>query len=272
MRLDPTAGTIGQDQVTYFSMISGPREHPLYEIIGRIAVEFGRLEYLVKVAIEKLSRELALRDGLRGEDVQFIEGMAQAEREYTFSACCSHLDQLYAKWGAEPERVVEFKNLVERLLRIGEERNGLIHGCWSSSDEGTFLRLRSRYDRKSKSLQQSVERFTLLDLEDFHKTVNWLRFLLFAGIGADIGHIVPIAASEPPMKPSRGTVLLSELMSTANAFGIEPETLSQAVGITVDDMNAVAKGVRTLEPDGPQYGRAAFLSDWLQRTLNSQWG
>lgn len=56
-------------------------------------------------------------------------------------------------------------------------------------------------------------------------------------------------------------------MSTANAFGIEPETLSQAVGITVDDMNAVAKGVRTLEPDGPQYGRAAFLSDWLQRLL-----
>jgi hypothetical protein len=278
MRLDPITTSIGNDQVTYFSMVSGPGDERLHEIVGQIAIEFGRLEYLVKAAIEKITRELAVQGGLAEEDVRFIDGMLQAENKYTFSACCSHLDELYAKWQTDPERVSAFSALVERLLRSGEERNAIIHGCWSTSptlksgaaaaSEGdTFLRLRSRYDRKSKALHQSVERFTIYDLTSFFRTVNWQRYLLGISIGDNLIATVPIAAAEPPMKPSRSSILLSELVPTARMLGIELATLARTIGLSVHEIEAVIDGHKALPPDGPSYGRASVLSDVLERLL-----
>lgn len=132
MRIDPATSSIGKDQVTYFSMVSDPRDHRLHEIVGEIAVEFGRLEYLVKAAIEKLTRQFAVQRGHPEEDTGFIEGMLQAENNHTFSACCIHLRELYAKWQTDPERLSAFRGLIEGLLRSGDERNAIIHGCWST--------------------------------------------------------------------------------------------------------------------------------------------
>ena len=89
MRIDPASHKIGRDKVTSFSMVSGPEDETFERLVGQIAVEFGRLEYLVKVAAEKLNRELALRGGIEEGEVSFIEGMLQAERAHSFSNYCA---------------------------------------------------------------------------------------------------------------------------------------------------------------------------------------
>jgi hypothetical protein len=271
MRLDPTSHKIGRDTVTSFSMVSGPEDETFERLVGQIAVEFGRLEYLVKVAAEKLNRELALRGGIEEGEISFIDGMVQAERVHSFSKYCALLGTLHEKWESDSSRVLAFKELVKHLLNIGEERNAVMHGCWSTSSSETFLRLRSRFDRQTKTLHQSVERYTLFDLSDFYRNVNSSRFLVSASIGMDLGPTVPIAAPVPPIKTHRSTELISRLRSVANLFNLSDDTLAGAIGISPTDMQAVERGEQAIDVHGAQYGRADVLCVWLRKLqLQSQ--
>lgn len=271
MQLDPTSHQIGRDKVTSFSMVSGPEDETFERLVGQIAVEFGRLEYLVKVAAEKLNRKLALRSGIEEGEVSFVDGMVQAERTHSFSKYCALLGTLHEKWESDSSRVLAFKELMKQLLNIGEERNAVMHGCWSTSSSETFLRLRSRFDRQTKTLHQSVERFTLLDFSDFYRTVNSARFLVSASIGMDFGPTVPIAAPVPPLKPHRSTELISRLKFLVNLFNLSDNTLAGAIGISPNDMQAVERGEQALDVHGVQYGRADVLCGWLGKLhLQSQ--
>jgi hypothetical protein len=140
-----------------------------------------------------------------------------------------------------------------------------MHGCWSTSGSETFLRLRSRFDRKTKTLHQSVERYTLFDLSDFSRTVNWARFLVSASVGMDVGTTVPIAAPEPPMRAHRSTELISRLRFLGSLFDLSDDTLAGAIGIPTNDMQAVERGEQAMDVHGAQYGRADVLCGWLRK-------
>lgn len=266
MRLPSKSTIIGKDEVTYFSMVSGRGDEVLHQILGRIVVEFGRLEFLVKAAIEKLSRELRVRgDEVPGEEVSFTEGMTEAEKQYTFSKSCRHLEEIFKKWESDPRRAAAFSSFVAHLQEVGKERNAMIHGCWSVSENATFVRLYSRYDSKMASLRQIAERFTIEDLEDFFRLVNHRRYLLAANIGLDIGHVLPLAAPAPPMGLSRSVALMAELIENAKVLGIDRDVLALALGMAAEEIDEVAMGRREIDTKGSEYGRASIVVRLLRK-------
>lgn len=191
MKTHPTTEKIGDDYVTYFSVVSNPNERSLHESIGRIAVEFGRFEYLVKAAIEKLSRELQ-----GTAQINFLDGIALAEKEFTFSKQCDLLGQLFEKREPNAEKKDAFFTFVSEVKKIGEDRNDAVHGCWAGKHNGFYLRLRSHRVRRSDEPMQEAQTVSLTDLENLFKKINASRFLLAASIGFDIGHRVPIAITQ----------------------------------------------------------------------------
>ena len=56
-----------------------------FEALGRYAVEFGRLEYLIKVSVKSISKRT--KESPSGLD-SFEAGFAVAEQENTFSRVC----------------------------------------------------------------------------------------------------------------------------------------------------------------------------------------
>jgi hypothetical protein len=191
MRIDPTTSQIGDDVVTTFSMVHNPSFARLEPAVGGIVVEFARLEYLVKVGIERLSRNLLESEQAVDDEINFTEGMEYAENLRTFERQCEHLCNLLAKAAETPEKAEAFGALASELKQIGRERNAIVHSAWSKTDdEHVWLMLRSRVEQKK--LIQYAQRVSLDEIGKLRRRINHRWFLLVASLGGEVGHVVPL--------------------------------------------------------------------------------
>jgi len=113
-----------------------------YDELGRLVVDFGRVEYMVKLFIEDL--------GGKG----FTAGMADAESRRAFSALCDA-----AKQGIEGdccltnEQKSAFVNLIEMAISLGNYRNDIVHALWTADGRGYPIRIRPKWIRASRSVK-----------------------------------------------------------------------------------------------------------------------
>ena len=121
-------------------------EPGFFEALGRLVAEFGRLEYIMKVAVKRL----------RGE--KFDEGMLYAEEQLR------HLDPLgeeakkfFCERVDDPSRVAEFERQVNDAVDKWEERNDCVHCFWTALDDHSPKRYRPKLEgpKKMKKLRWS---------------------------------------------------------------------------------------------------------------------
>lgn len=192
MRLDPHTSKIGDDTVTHFSMVHSPSFDALEAAIGGIVVEFARLEYLIKVGIEQLSRRQLEGEHVTDKEIDFTEGMEHAEKKLSrFKTQSEHLCALLANRETDASKRESFVALSEDLTKIANARNSLIHSPWSGTDDDkTWIMLRSRVHEGK--LDQYAQRVSLDELAHFRGMINVCWAALVFSLGGEIGPTVPV--------------------------------------------------------------------------------
>lgn len=114
-----------------------------YEEFARLAVAFGRIEYMIKLCIKSL--------GGKG----FTAGMAHAESKRQFSVLCAE-----AKNGAgghlSSAEATSFCVLIDQVKDLADYRNDTIHALWTTDDKsGQPLCIRPKWDKASRSVDWS---------------------------------------------------------------------------------------------------------------------
>lgn len=180
MRTDSYQDSIGSDEVMYYSLVTGPEDDKTFEMVGKIIVEFGRIEYIVKLGIERLSRNLKRRVGI---DENFSTGIFEAEREKKFQNLCDKLEYKFNQANIDDQKIKSFKTLLNRLQEAYELRNTIVHGCWSTDPERNNTIIRSKMEHKV--LKQWMMVCSVSDLKDFFHRINYMRFCLSVAIGTD---------------------------------------------------------------------------------------
>ena len=144
-----------------------PRE--FYGAVGRLAIEFGVLEYLIKLCIKDLEQ--------RG----FHEGMLIAERLVNFGRRSCHAKVLAQKKLTKSECAV-FLGLLEKADDLAIYRNDTLHSFWTIENEKP-LRVRIREEDKAvdwsrggaipiKEIEQKAA-----NMKSLHKEIEAKRML-----------------------------------------------------------------------------------------------
>ena len=114
-----------------------------YEEFARLAVAFGRIEYMIKLSIKSL--------GGKG----FTAGMAHAESKRQFSVLCEEAKK-EANARLYPSQATSFYAIIDQAKDLGDYRNDTIHALWTTDDKtGQPLRIRPKWDKASKSVDWS---------------------------------------------------------------------------------------------------------------------
>ncbi len=129
-------------------LLSDAFEAGFFEALGRVVVQYGRLEYEMKLAVKRLS------------GLDFTEGFLHAENIQKIGPICDQAKELYAQREPDPTRQQNFSELLDEVRYAWEEtRNDVIHACWTAQKNGVPLKIRPKLHRVSKS----------------HRTVKWDR-------------------------------------------------------------------------------------------------
>jgi hypothetical protein len=122
-----------------------------YEEVGRLAVAFGRLEYLIKLCLKNLV------------DEGFTRGMAEAESQRQFSTLCKQAKQrAYERLNQEQARA--FSALLDQATNLANTRNDVIHALWTTDPAGEPLRIRPRWDKARSSVDWSSSHVVPMNL------------------------------------------------------------------------------------------------------------
>jgi len=132
------------------------------EALGRYAVEFGRVEYLVKVAVKSLFKRTT-KTKLSGGIKAFEAGVAQAEKEGQFGRVCKKAKTLAAQ-GLSEAHALTFIALIERATTLAEERNDNLHALWTGIEQKSF-RYRPFWNRETKELEWRNDNVAPADLD-----------------------------------------------------------------------------------------------------------
>jgi hypothetical protein len=116
-----------------------------YKAFALLVIGFGRLEYLIKLCIKDLVG-LGARTGL-----------AEAEQKRQFAALCDYAAQLGDEKLSESESAV-FHVLIDQARSLASERHDAIHACWTTDSNSNPLRIRPRYQKKTRAMDWSYSR------------------------------------------------------------------------------------------------------------------
>jgi hypothetical protein len=111
---------------------------------ARLILEFGRLEYLIKLCIKDMHG--------RG----FTEGMIEAESQRQFKSLCEYAKRLAHEKLTSAEAVA-FVEILEAAIELAEYRNDTVHAYWTIEDDAP-LRVRQRLNRKTAAVDWSRAR------------------------------------------------------------------------------------------------------------------
>ena len=100
--------------------------------LARIVIEFGRLEYLLKLCVKDMSEK------------KFDEGLLEAESQGQFVRLCEHALDLAETKLSDAERSA-FENIVSIAKQLAVYRNDSVHAYWTM-ENGAILRVRPRKD------------------------------------------------------------------------------------------------------------------------------
>jgi hypothetical protein len=113
------------------------------DALGRLTVEFGRVEYLVKLTFKQL------------HGLPFSEGLALAEGHRQFSELCSEVKKGAERNLTDAEQREKLMEVVGDLLELSRERNDMVHAFWFEMEAGSMQRTRVELDKKTRTLDWS---------------------------------------------------------------------------------------------------------------------
>jgi len=116
-------------------------EEGFWEEMEKLVVAFGRLEYIMKLALKQLSGK------------SFELGMAEAEGIRAFQHLCDRtLTQIRAKVPDSDTKQTALE-VVCHCKELAKERNDMVHTLWTSEPNRVNRRVRPELDRKTKKLE-----------------------------------------------------------------------------------------------------------------------
>lgn len=131
-----------------------------YDELGRIAVAVGRIEYSLKLCIKDFMGE------------GFTAGMLIAEEIRNFSDLCTKAIALSDEKN-EVESRVAFRNIVDRVRKLGSERNDMIHAFWTAREDRTPLRVRPERKKGIEAVTWDKTRpVTMEELSDLRRNLE----------------------------------------------------------------------------------------------------
>ena len=109
-----------------------------YSAYAKLVIEFGRLEYLIKLCIKDMHGQ------------GFTHGMIEAESKRQFSALGRYAKKLAADT-LTPYETDAFEQFIEEAALLADYRNDSVHAYWTV-EKGEPLRVRPKWDKKSRSV------------------------------------------------------------------------------------------------------------------------
>jgi hypothetical protein len=123
--------------------------------IGRITIAWGRLEYVMKLAIKRcLGRP-------------FSEGMLHAEKRRQFSELLKELRGQFAQQTLDKETRALLDKVLAQIEDLNEKRQDIIHSSWTVSPEGHPRMWRSNMEKDAAGMWALAS--TIIDTD-----LNWL--------------------------------------------------------------------------------------------------
>ena len=99
-----------------------------YEAFARVIIEFGRLEYLLKLCIKDIHAK------------GFDQGMLEAESKRQFEVLCRHANANGRKYLTSDEADA-FDLFIEEARKLADYRNDTVHAFWTV-ENGSPVRIR----------------------------------------------------------------------------------------------------------------------------------
>lgn len=124
------------------------------EAMGTLTVEFGRVEYLVKLVFKQL------------HGLPFSEGLALAEGHRQFSTLCAETKKVAETNLVDTDQRQKLIEILDDLLELSRERNDMVHAMWYELEPGSMQRTRVELDKKTRTLDWSKSaQFVAADLK-----------------------------------------------------------------------------------------------------------
>lgn len=135
--------------------------HGFHEALGRFAVAFGRVEYVIKLAVKSLSGK------------EFNEGIKEAASYGQFRNLCKKAKELADEKLAMPEAST-FSILIDKALNLATDRNANLHALWTADEKGTPFRYGYLSDAKGKRLDWHSRPVTIAELNNLTDALSKL--------------------------------------------------------------------------------------------------
>lgn len=127
-----------------------------YTTIARIVIAVGRIEYFLKLCVKSL------------KGVGFSAGMEEAEKLQKIWVLIEEIERELIARGKPLSTTT--KDKLKDIEALVDERNDMVHACWTVHPNGVPLRIRPKYNRKAigkkltwdKSSQITVAQLTKL--------------------------------------------------------------------------------------------------------------
>lgn len=136
-----------------------PRE--FYDELAQLVVAFGRVEYVIKLCVKSLSGE------------GFTKGMAHAESRGQFRRLCNRAKEL-ATQKLPPSQAASFNILIDKALKLAQERNDNTHALWTTDQYQKPVRYRPFWNTKTKDLEWRSGQVTAQELQGIQKKMHRL--------------------------------------------------------------------------------------------------
>lgn len=125
-----------------------------YEAIGKLAIAFGRIEYLLQLVVKDYHG--------RG----FEAGLAKAKSQ-NFSRLLEFAEKEFNKSVQDPTERTTFKAFLDRAGNLSDDRNDMLHALWTSDANGDAFRYRVQLDRGAGTIDWAKSR--VVKVEEIEK-------------------------------------------------------------------------------------------------------
>lgn len=132
---------------------------------ARVVIAFGRLENFVKLAIKNLAVSMKI-------SADFTGGIAEAEKQYNFSAMCDYMAKLHLDKYGESDEGKKLNEWVDQAKKYADVRNKILHGSLTIEDDGTPFVMHTKLDRKNKAVVFTDATFTTDALQHMHQKID----------------------------------------------------------------------------------------------------
>lgn len=134
-------------------------EPGFFEALGRLVAEFGRLEYMLKLAVKRLRR------------VSFGEGMLVAEAMH-LEPLGDEAKALFQQRVSDAGRTAEFVARVSEAITIWEERNDNVHCFWTALKDRSPKRYRPKLLKTGSKKTLDWSRGKVIPVADLQNLAN----------------------------------------------------------------------------------------------------